>query len=233
MPVQRLPNVAHALGPRLLIPNLWLNHPSKMREVAVRTMAILVGLVLFGVGIALLFLAELGVAPWDILHDALAKLLDRRPGTVLIVLSVPIAGLVVLLRQPIGPATIANTVIIGLVLDLVLAIVEPPSTMAMRVALVVAAPIVVAFGSMLYLGGGLGAGVRDALMTALVGAGLSTRAARTLIEASVVVIGGALGGAYGVGTLVFALAVGPSLQYFQRHVWAGFPEPPRWVYRRN
>ena len=196
-------------------------------------MAILVGLVLFGVGIALLFLAELGVAPWDILHDALAKLLDRRPGTVLIVLSVPIAGLVVLLRQPIGPATIANTVIIGLVLDLVLAIVEPPSTMAMRVALVVAAPIVVAFGSMLYLGGGLGAGVRDALMTALVGAGLSTRAARTLIEASVVVIGGALGGAYGVGTLVFALAVGPSLQYFQRHVWAGFPEPPRWVYRRN
>ena len=138
-----------------------------MREAAVRTMAILVGLVLFGIGIALLFLADLGVAPWDILHDALAKLLDHRPGTVMIVLGVPIAGLVLLLRQPIGPATIANTVIIGVVLDLVLAVVEPPSTMAMRVALMGAAPIVVAFGSMLYLGGGLGIGVRDGLITAL------------------------------------------------------------------
>ena len=104
--------------------------------------------------------------------------------------------------------------------------------MAMRVALMVAAPIVVAFGSMLYLGGGLGIGVRDGLMTALEDAGLSTRAARTWIEASVVVIGAALGGTYGVGTLFFALAVGPSLQYFQRRVWAGLPEPPRWVYRR-
>jgi len=203
-----------------------------MREMAVRTMAILVGLVLFGIGLSLLFLAGLGVAGWDVLHDALAKLLDHRPGTVLIVLGIPIAGLVLLFRQPIGPATIANTVIIGVVLDLVLAVVEPPSTMAMRVALMVAAPIVVAFGSMLYLGGGLGIGVRDGLMTALEDAGLSTRAARTWIEVSVVLIGGVLGGTYGVGTLFFALAVGPSLQYFQRHVWAGLPEPPRWVYRR-
>lgn len=204
-----------------------------MRELAARSAAILAGLVLFGIGIAFLFLANLGVAPWDILHDALAKLLNQRPGTILIVLGVPIAGLVLFFRQPIGPATVANSLIIGLVLDLVLALVEPPSIMAMRVGLVIAAPIVVGFGSMLYLGGALGIGVRDGLMTALVDAGLSTRAARTWIEASVVVIGGALGGAYGLGTLVFALGVGPSLQYFQRHVWAGFTEPSGWVYRRS
>lgn len=203
-----------------------------MREAVVRTLAILVGLILFGVGIALLFLADLGVGSWDILHDALAKLLDHQPGTVLIVLSVPIAGLVLFLRQPVGPATIANAVIIGVVLDLVLALVEPPSTMVPRVVLMAAAPLVVGFGSMLYLGGGLGAGVRDGLMTALVEAGLSTRAARTWIEVSVGVVGAVLGGAYGVGTLVFTLAVGPSLQYFQRRVWAGFSEPPNWVYRR-
>lgn len=204
-----------------------------MRETAIRAAVILVGLVLFGAGIGALFLADLGVGPWDVLHDALAGLASRQPGTVIITLGIALLGLVAMLRQPIGPATVANVVIIGITVNIVLAVVEPPSAWPVRGALVVLAPLAVAFGSMLYLGAGLGTGVRDGLMTALVDTGLSIRAARTSLEITVLVVGGALGGSYGVGTLVFALLVGPLLQVFRHRVWAGYPEPAGWVYRRR
>ena len=204
-----------------------------MREMAIRAAVILVGLVLFGAGIGALFLANLGVGPWDVLHDALAGLASRQPGTVIITLGIVLLGLVAMLRQPIGPATVANVVIIGITVNIVLAVVEPPSAWPVRGALVVLAPLAVAFGSMLYLGAGLGTGVRDGLMTALVDTGLSIRAARTSLEITVLVVGGALGGSYGVGTLAFALLVGPLLQVFRHRVWAGYPEPAGWVYRRR
>ena len=204
-----------------------------MREMAIRAAVILVGLVLFGAGIGALFLAALGVGPWDVLHDALAGLASRQPGTVIITLGIVLLGLVAMLRQPIGPATVANVVIIGVTVNIVLAVVEPPSAWPVRGALVVLAPLAVAFGSMLYLGAGLGTGVRDGLMTALVDTGLSIRAARTSLEITVLVVGGALGGSYGVGTLAFALLVGPLLQVFRHRVWAGYPEPAGWVYRRR
>ena len=204
-----------------------------MREMAIRAAVIIVGLVLFGAGIGALFLADLGVGPWDVLHDALAGLASRQPGTVIITLGIALLGLVAMLRQPIGPATVANVVIIGITVNIVLAVVEPPSAWPVRGALVVLAPLAVAFGSMLYLGAGLGTGVRDGLMTALVDTGLSIRAARTSLEITVLVVGGALGGSYGVGTLAFALLVGPLLQVFRHRVWAGYPEPAGWVYRRR
>ena len=203
-----------------------------MRETTIRAAAILLGLVMYGVGIGVLFLADLGVGPWDVLHDALAGLLDRQPGTVIMSLSVLLLGLVAVLRQAIGPATVANVVIIGSTVNMLLAVVEPPSSMVVRVVLAGAAPLIVGFGSMLYLGAGLGTGVRDGLMTALVDTGLSIRAARTCLEVTVLVGGGALGGSYGVGTLVFAMLVGPLYQVFRQRVWAGYPEPVGWVYRR-
>ena len=204
-----------------------------MRETTIRVAAIPVGLVMYGVGIGVLFLADLGVGPWDVLHDSLAGLLDRQPGTVIMSLSVLLLGLVAVLRQAIGPATVANVVIIGSTVNVLLAVVESPSSMVVRVVLVGAAPLIVAFGSMLYLGAGLGIGVRDGLMMALVDTGLSIRAARTCIEVTVLVVGGALGGSYGVGTLVFAMLVGPLFQVFRQRVWAGYPEPVDWVYRRG
>ncbi len=204
-----------------------------MRETSIRIVAILVGLVVFGVGIGALFLADLGVGPWDVLHDAIAGLVDRQPGTVIMGLGLLLLGLVAVLRQPIGPATVANVVIIGSTVNVLLAVVEPPSSLAVRVVLVVAAPLVVAFGSMLYLGAGLGTGVRDGLMTALVDTGLSIRAARTSLEVTVLLGGGLLGGSYGIGTLVFAMLVGPLLQLFRQRVWAGYSEPAGWVYRRG
>ncbi len=204
-----------------------------MRETTIRVAAILVGLVMFGVGIGALFLADLGVGPWDVLHDALGGLLDRQPGTVIMGLGLLLLGLVAVVRQAIGPATVANVVIIGSTVNVLLAVVESPSSMVVRVVLVGAAPLTVAFGSMLYLGAGLGIGVRDGLMMALVDTGLSVRAARTCIEVTVLLGGGLLGGSYGIGTLVFAMLVGPLYQVFRQRVWAGYSEPAGWVYRRG
>ena len=215
-------------------PVSWRAHQNDpVKETTIRAAAILVGLVMFGVGIGTLFLADLGVGPWDVLHDALAGLIDRQPGTVIIGLGLVLLVLVAALRQPIGPATVANVVIIGSTVNVLMAVVEPPSSVVLRGLLVVTAPILVAFGSMLYLGAGLGTGVRDGLMTALVDTGLSIRAARTCLEVSVLVGGGALGGSYGVGTLVFALLVGPLLQVFRHRLWVGYPELAGWVYRRH
>lgn len=204
-----------------------------MKESITRVATTLVGLVAFGIGIGSLFLADLGVPAWDVLHDALADLFDRQPGTVIIALGVVLLIVVVALRQPVGPATVANVAIIGSTVNVILAVIDPPSSIAVRVLLVVAAPIVAAFGTMLYLGAGLGAGVRDALMTALVDAGLSIRLARTCIEVTVLIGGGALGGSYGVGTVAFAVLIGPLFQFFQQRVWAGYPELTGWVYRRR
>ena len=213
---------------------MWRAHQNNLvKEIAIRAAVILMGLVMFGVGIGTLFLADLGVGPWDVLHDALAGLIDRQPGTIIIGLGLALLVLVAALRQPIGPATVANVVIIGSTVNVLIAVVEPPASAALRGLLVVAAPILVAFGSMLYLGAGLGTGVRDGLMTALVDAGLSIRAARTCLEVTVLVGGGVLGGSYGVGTLAFALLVGPLLQIFRQRVWPGYPELAGWVYRRH
>ena len=213
---------------------LWCTYQNDpVKETTIRAAAILVGLVMFGVGIGTLFLADLGVGPWDVLHDALAGLIDRQPGTVIIGLGLVLLVLVAALRQPIGPATVANVVIIGSTVNALMAVVEPPSSAAVRALLVVTAPILVAFGTMLYLGAGLGTGVRDGLMTALVDAGFSIRAARTCLEVTVLAGGGALGGSYGIGTLAFALLVGPLLQVFRHRVWAGYPELTGWVYRRH
>ena len=215
-------------------PVSWRAHQNDpVKETTIRAAAILVGLVMFGVGIGTLFLADLGVGPWDVLHDALAGLIDRQPGTVIIGLGLVLLVLVAALRQPIGPATVANIVIIGSTVNALTAVVEPPTLVAVRALLLVTAPILVAFGSMLYLGAGLGTGVRDGLMTALVDAGFSIRAARTCLEVTVLVGGGALGGSYGIGTLTFALLVGPLLQVFRHRVWAGYPELTGWVYRRH
>ena len=203
-----------------------------MREMVTRVVIVVAGLILFGAGIGLLFLADLGVGPWDVLHDALAGLLDRRPGTVILGLGGPLVALLIGLRQPIGLATVANVAIVGTTVNGLLAVVDTPSAMAVRLVLMATAPMVVAFGSMLYIGGGLGIGPRDGLMTALVDAGLSFRVARTLLEVTVLLVGSVLGGRFGLGTVAFALTVGPALQFFRARVWAGYPEAPRYVYRR-
>ena len=147
-----------------------------------RALALVAGLILFGCGIGVLFLADLGVGPWDVFHDGLGRRLDRAPGTVIMGLGAGLLGVLVILRQPIGPATVANVAIIGTTVNVLLEAVDPPGPMAARVALVLVAPMTVGLGSMLYLGAGLGVGPRDGLMTALIDQGRSPRLARTTGE---------------------------------------------------
>ncbi len=204
-----------------------------MRDLFTRSVAVVSGLLLFAAGISSLFLAELGAGPWDVLHDAIAGLLDRQPGTIIAGLGVVIVVGVAALRQPIGPGTLANVVIIGLTVNVILALVEPPSMMVVRLGLVAVAPLVTALGTMFYIGGGLGVGPRDGLMTGLADLGLSLRTARTLLETTVLLLGVVLGGQFGIGTVVFALLVGPALQFFRQHLWMGMPELSGGVWRRS
>ena len=198
-----------------------------------RAAAMVSGLVFFGCGLALLFLADLGVGPWDVLHDGLANRLDRSPGTMIQAVGALLLVLLVFFRQPLGPATISNVIIIGLVVNLIMGLAGTPELFGIRLLMAIASPIVVGFGSLLYLGAGLGVGPRDGLMTTLIERGIGIGKARTLIESVVFVGGVLLGGSYGLGTLIFTFGVGPSYQFFKHRVWPGSPESTgRFIYRR-
>lgn len=172
-----------------------------------------VGLVLYGVSLALMVRGAVGLAPWDVLHSGLAGLVPLTLGQVLILTSVVVLALWWPLREVPGVATVANPLLIGLSADLFIALIAPPEAMAARIALMVGGVVLCGFASALYIGAQLGRGPRDGLMTGLSRrTGWSLRSVRTGIEVSVVLAGLALGGVAGVGTLLYALAIGPLAQ---------------------
>jgi uncharacterized membrane protein YczE len=122
------------------------------------------------------------------------------------------------LRERIGLGTVLNAVVIGLVVDATLAVLEQPGSLALRAACMAAGPVVIALGSGLYLGGGLGPGPRDGLMTGIARRGHSIWKVRTGIELTVLAAGVALGGSIGVGTLWFALGIGPLVHVVLPHL---------------
>lgn len=172
------------------------------------------GLALFGVGIALLLDADLGAAPWDVFHSGVSEITGIPVGTVIIITGIAILVLWIPLREQPGLGTILNAVEIGLVVDLVLPVIPNPDMLVGRVAMMLGGIIVIAIGSGLYIGAGLGPGPRDGLMTGLARRGVSVRIARTGIEITVLVLGVLLGGAIGIGTAAFALGIGPLVQVF-------------------
>lgn len=172
------------------------------------------GLALFGIGIALLLQAELGAAPWDVFHSGVSELTGIPVGTVIILTGIALLALWIPLREPPGLGTILNAVEIGLVVDLVLPLVPDVEHLAVRTAMMAAGIVLIAIGSGLYIGAGLGPGPRDGLMTGLARRGISVRTARTAIELTVLVVGVVLGGAIGIGTAAFALGIGPLVQWF-------------------
>jgi uncharacterized membrane protein YczE len=173
-----------------------------------------VGLATFGVGIALLIDANLGAAPWDVFHTGVAELTGLAVGQVTIITGVVLLLLWVPLGETMGLGTVLNAIEIGLVVDLVLPLLPEPELLIARTAMMLGGVVVIAIGSGLYIGAGLGPGPRDGLMTGFAKRGISIRFARTAIELTVLLIGIALGGAIGVGTAVFALGIGPLVQYF-------------------
>ncbi len=170
---------------------------------------LLAGLVLYGVSDGLLVLAGLGLDPWDVLHQGLSRTVGLQVGTWAII----VGALVLLawfpLRQRPGLGTVCNVLVIGLVINLTLATVPAPHTVAVQVVVLVGAVALNGVATGAYIGAGLGPGPRDGLSTGIAARGLSLRLVRTAIEISVLVLGWLLGGTVGVGTLLYALAIGP------------------------
>jgi len=175
------------------------------------------GLAFFGFGITLFLRANLGLAPWDIFHKGLSKKLDISIGLVIVGVGLLLLLLWIPLRQRPGIGTILNALEIGFVVNLTKPLVGEPDQLVMRTLMVIAGVLVIALGSALYIGAGLGSGPRDGLMLGLskrsiAGRPISIRLARTVIELTVMVAGLFLGGSIGVGTLIFMFGIGPLVQ---------------------
>lgn len=183
------------------------------RRLPRRLVQLYLGLALYGVSMALLVRSTLGVMPWDVLHQGLSRQIGWSLGTV----SIAVGALVLLawipLRQLPGVGTISNVVVIGLAVDGTLAVLPAPSVLAARIVLVVGGVLLNAVATAAYIGVHLGPGPRDGLMTGLVRrTGGSVRIVRTSIEVAVVATGWLLGGTLGLGTVVYALSIGPLVQ---------------------
>ena len=176
---------------------------------------LMVGLTLYGISLAMMVEAHLGLDPWDVLHDGVAKRLPLSFGTVVILTGALVLLLWWPLREMPGLGTVANVIVVGVATDVALAVLEQPASLVGRSSLLGAGVVLNALAGALYIGAQLGPGPRDGLMTGLVRrTGWSVRVVRTSLEVAVLVIGFALGGTVGAGTVVYALAIGPLLQLF-------------------
>ena len=170
---------------------------------------LLCGVALYGATAGMLVLAGLGLDPWDVLHQGLSRTFGLGIGTWAIIVSFVVFLAWRVLRQRLGVGTIVNAVGVGLVIDLTVAVFHPPHALWARIVLLVAGVIGNAVATGLYIGAGLGPGARDGLTTGIAGRGHSIRVVRTTIEAAVLLTGFLLGGTVGIGTLCYALAIGP------------------------
>ena len=183
-----------------------------------RVPRLLLGLVLFGFGLGMVVLGGYGLPGWDVFHQGLAERTPLTIGTAVIVIGVVLLIVMLVLHEPIGVGTLANVVVIGLVLDATLWLIDAPVNTAARVLLTLTGPIVVAIGSGYYIGVRLGPGPRDGLMTALDRRGVTLWKARFGIEAVALSSGVLLGGTAGWGTVWFLVSIGPAVQFFLRYL---------------
>lgn len=172
------------------------------------------GLALFGLGISMFLIAELGVPAWDVFHQGVSRKTDIPIGLIIEISSVCVLLLWIPLRQRLGVGTLLNAIEIGLVVYLINDQLPHTDLIVWRLAYIVGAMLVVAIGSGLYIGAGIGPGPRDGLMLGLSQRGISIRVARTFIELTVLAAGLALGGGIGIGTVVFTFGIGPLVQIF-------------------
>ncbi|MGW1211966.1 membrane protein YczE [Streptomyces sp. NPDC002499] len=182
-----------------------------------RLIQLYVGLVLYGASSALLVVAGLGLEPWNVLHQGLAELTGLTIGVVSIIVGAAVLLLWIPLRQRPGLGTVSNVFVVGLAMDGTLALVPEAHSLAVRIPLMLAAVVVNGAATGLYIAARLGPGPRDGLMTGLHRrTGRSIRLLRTAIEIVVVATGFALGGTVGIGTVLYAVSIGPLAQLFLR-----------------
>ncbi len=178
-----------------------------------RLPGLVVGLILFGLGIALMAEAGLGLGPWEAFHQGIGRLTGQPIGTVSILLGLPILALWWPLGERPGLGTILNVVLIGSATNAGLALLPTVTSLPAQLAVMLLGVAVIALGSGLYLAADLGPGPRDGLMTGLHHRfGWSIRRSRTVVELAVLLLGFLLGGTIGVGTVTFALGIGPLVQ---------------------
>ena len=230
------PDAPHPICPGTAKPKAELDHGADSfspvqivfavpprHEVLRRLPRLVVGLILCGVAFGLAVQADLGLDPWDVLHQGIADHIDMSIGNVSV-----LVGLVVLLgwiplRERIGIGTVLNTIIIGLTMDLVMQVLPDADTAVLQWTMLVAGLVVAGPGIGLYIGARLGPGPRDGIMTGVARRGPSIRLVRTLIELAALTVGWLLGGTVGIGTILFAVTIGPNVQFWLERCDLGHP----------
>lgn len=180
-----------------------------------RVVQLMVGLTLYGVSMAMLIRSTLGLDPWDVFHAGIATHVPLTFGQVTIIVGALVLLLWLPLRQWPGLGTIANVVVIGLAADAGLALIAPPEDLWARALMLGTGIVLNGIAGGLYIGSQLGPGPRDGLMTGFARrTGLSIRLVRTTIEVVVLGAGWLLGGPVGLGTVLYAVTIGPLVQFF-------------------
>ncbi len=180
-------------------------------------------MVLLGAAFGLTVRAGLGLDPWDVLHQGVSDHTGISIGKVSVIVGVVILLGWIPLRQRLGIGTIANAIVLGTVQDLTLAALPAHPSLVVRWVLLLGGTALAGFGVALYVGARLGPGPRDGIMTGVAERGPSIRLVRTLIELGALAGGFLLGGSVGIGTVLFALTIGPNVQFWLPRFDLGHP----------
>lgn len=190
-----------------------------------RLVQLFIGLFLYGISMAMMIRSTLGLDPWDVFHDGVVRRTGLSFGTVVILVSVVVLLLWIPLRQWPGLGTLCNAVVVGVATDAGLLLIPAPDALEVRIPLLVAGIVANGLAGALYIGAQFGPGPRDGLMTGLARrTGHSIRLVRTGLEVTVLAIGWLLGGLVGIGTVLYALAIGPLVQLFLPYCVVELPE---------
>jgi uncharacterized membrane protein YczE len=165
--------------------------------------------VLFGLGVALILHSDLGASPWDVFHQGISELTGISVGIVIVGVGLVLLAAWIPLRQRPGVGTLLNALLVGTVVDVVQPLLPDTERVPLQLLALVTGVLLMAVGSGLYIGSGLGPGPRDGIMMGLAARGISVRLARTLIEVFVLIVGFLMGATVGIGTLIFTFSIGP------------------------
>jgi uncharacterized membrane protein YczE len=186
-----------------------------MQSMTRRLLQLYAGLILYGVSLALQIRAGLGLDPRDVFHQGVSDKTGLSFGTIVIITGALVLLAWIPLRQKPGIGTVSNVIVLGVVVDITLGVLDDVHGLPLQLAFLVAGVVLNAVAGAAYIGAGLGPGPRDGLMTGLMRvSGRGVGVIRTSIEVSVLAIGFVLGGTIGLGTVVYALSIGPLLHIF-------------------
>ncbi|MEM7143214.1 MAG: hypothetical protein AAF548_19490 [Actinomycetota bacterium] len=179
-----------------------------------RSILLAVGLVLYGLSLTLLVRADLGLSPWDVFHEGFADVIGWSLGWTIVLTSFIVLALWIPIRERPGVGTVANAVVVGVAVEVFTELIPTIDRLWLQWVVLALGIVVNGIATGMYIGAGMGPGPRDGLMTGIARRRGSIRVVRTAIEIAVLLTGIALGGTFGVGTIVYAVLIGPLAQIF-------------------